>query len=81
MELRHWAKPLGLPLEKLRFHVLEASNPAAVLVEYARANHVDQIIMGARNKSVLRRILGSVSSHVVAEAPCSVTMVRTLRRA
>lgn len=80
MELRHWAKPLGLPLEKLRFHVLEASNPAAVLVEYARANHIDQIIMGARNKSVLRRILGSVSSHVVAESPCSVTVVRTLRK-
>lgn len=79
MELRHWAKPLGLPLEKLRFHVLEASNPAAVLVEYAKANHVDQIIVGARGKSVLRRLLGSVSSHVVAEAPCSVTVVRTLR--
>lgn len=80
MELRHWASPLSLPLEKLRFHVLEASNPAIVLVEYAKLNHVDQIIMGARSKSVLRRILGSVSSHVVAEAPCSVTVVRTLRR-
>lgn len=79
MELRHWAKPLGLPLEKLRFHVLEASNPATVLVEYAKANQVDQIIMGARGKSALRRILGSVSSHVVAEAPCSVTVVRTPR--
>ena len=77
MELRHWAKPLNLPLEKLRFHVVEASNPAAVLVEYAKANHVDQIVMGARGKSVLPRILGSVSSHVVAEAPCSVTVVRT----
>jgi len=79
MELRHWAKPLGLPLEKLRFHVLEASNPGSVLVDYANANHVDQIIMGARDKSALRRILGSVSSRVVADAQCSVTVVRTPR--
>ncbi len=77
MELRHWAKPLNLPLEKLRFHVLEASNPATVLVEYAKANQVDQIILAARGKSALQRILGSVSSHVVAQAPCSVTVVRT----
>lgn len=77
MELRHWSKPLGLAPEKLRFHVLEASNPATVLVEYAKANQVDQIIMGARGKSALQRILGSVSSYVVAQAPCSVTVVRT----
>ncbi len=79
MELRHWAKPLGLPLEKLRFHVLQAGNPAAALLEYANANHIDQIIMGARGRSVIRRILGSVSSRVVAEAQCSVTVVRTRR--
>jgi nucleotide-binding universal stress UspA family protein len=32
--------------------------------------------MGARASSTLRRYLGSVSSHVVAEAPCTVTVVR-----
>ncbi|MCL4472016.1 MAG: protein kinase domain-containing protein [Sulfuricella sp.] len=79
VELRHWAKPLALPGEKVRYHVLEATDPAAALLEYARANHVDQIIMGARGCSTLRRILGSVSSKVAAEAPCSVTVVRVPR--
>ena len=79
VELRHWARPLELPVEKVRFHVLEATDPATALVEYARANHVDQIIMGARGASALRRFLGSVSSKVAAEAPCSVTVVRVPR--
>lgn len=79
VELRHWARPLALPLEKLRFHVLEATDPAVALLDYARTNHVDQIIMGARGNSMLRRILGSVSAKVAAEAPCSVTVVRVPR--
>ena len=33
--------------------------------------------MGARGSAPLRRLLGSVSSRVVAEAPCTVTVVRT----
>jgi nucleotide-binding universal stress UspA family protein len=32
--------------------------------------------MGARGHSATRRYLGSVSSQVVAEAPCSVTVIR-----
>jgi len=37
---------------------------------------VDHIVMGARGNSALRRYLGSVSAQVVAEADCSVTVVR-----
>lgn len=76
VELHHWAAELQLPVHRLRFHVLDGANAAAVLVEYARQNHVDQIIMGARGSSALRRMLGSVSARVVAEAPCTVTVVR-----
>lgn len=76
VELHHWAAGLQLPAHRLRFHVLEGTNAATVLLEYARQNNVDQIIMGARGSSGLRRILGSVSSRVVAEAPCTVTVVR-----
>jgi serine/threonine protein kinase len=76
VELHHWAQPLGLPQERLRFHVLEGSDAAARLIEYARASHADHIIMGARGSSGLRRFLGSISSRVVAEAPCTVTVVR-----
>lgn len=79
VELHHWAAELQLPVNRLRFHVLDGSNAAATLVEYARQNHVDQIIMGARGSSAMRRILGSVSTRVVAEAPCTVTVVRLPR--
>lgn len=55
---------------------LEAPVPAAAILEYAVTNQVDHIIVGARANSGLRRYLGSVSSRVVAEAPCTVTVVR-----
>lgn len=79
VELRHWAAPLQLPSDRVRFHVLEGAHAAAALVQYARQNQVDQIILGARGSSALRRMLGSVSTRVVAEAPCTVTVVRAPR--
>jgi nucleotide-binding universal stress UspA family protein len=77
VELRHWAAPLGLEEGRITFHVLEASNAASALLEYAEANGVDHVVMGARANSVLRKMLGSVSGEVAARAPCSVTVVRT----
>jgi len=56
--------------------VLEAPDPASALVDFATRNQVDHIVMGARASSVLRRYLGSVSSTVVADSPCTVTVVR-----
>ena len=79
VEMRHWAQPLALSVEKMRFQVLEANHVAEALLDFARANHVDQIIIGARGSSALRRILGSVSAHVAATAPCNVTVVRVPR--
>lgn len=76
VELHHWAQPLGLPQEHLRFHVLEGGDAAARLIEYAHASHADHIIMGARGSLGLRRFLGSVSSRVVAGASCTVVVVR-----
>lgn len=76
IELKHWAHTLKIPADRISFHVLEFPDPAAALVNYARANHVDHIVIGARGSSTLRRYLGSVSSQVVAEALCSVTVVR-----
>jgi serine/threonine protein kinase len=75
-ELQYWARPLPKPAHGITFHVLEAPNAAAALLDYARNNHVDHIVIGARGNSPLRRYLGSVSAQVVAEAPCSVTVVR-----
>ena len=59
--------------------MLEAVDPAAAILEFTRVNQVDHIVIGARGSSVLRRYLGSVSAHVVAEAPCTVTVVRLNR--
>lgn len=76
MELRHWASPLGLAPEKIRYHVVEGTDAAAAILDYAAAHRVDHIIVGARGSSALRRFLGSVSARVVAEAACTVTAVR-----
>ena len=78
--LKHWARPISKSLNledgRLTFHVLEAPDPASALVDFATRNQVDHIVMGARASSVLRRYLGSVSSTVVADSPCTVTVVR-----
>jgi len=76
VELKHWAGPLGLADGKITFHVLEAVDPAAAILDYAGANHVDHIVMGARANSAMRSLLGSVSGEVAAKAPCTVTVVR-----
>jgi protein-serine/threonine kinase len=78
--LKHWARPISQDLVmedgRLTFHVLEAPDPAAAIVDFAERNHVDHIVMGARGHSTLRRYLGSVSSEVVAKSDCTVTVVR-----
>ncbi|HEX9179530.1 MAG TPA: bifunctional serine/threonine-protein kinase/universal stress protein, partial [Burkholderiales bacterium] len=76
LALRHWASPLDLPPQRARYHVLQGSDAAAAILDWAVRHHVDHILMGARGHSALRRFLGSVSARVVAEAPCTVTAVR-----
>jgi serine/threonine protein kinase len=76
IELKHWAQPLQKNEQRVSFHVLEAIEPAAAILEFARTNRVDHIVLGARTDSALRNLLGSVSAEVVANAPCSVTVVR-----
>jgi len=79
--LKHWASPLKLDENRLSVHVLEAVDPASAILQFAEANHVDHIIIGARQHSMLRALLGSVSAKVAAEAPCTVTVVRPPRAA
>ena len=79
--LRHWASPLGLDESRLTVHVLEAIDPAAAILEFTRSNDVDHIVIGARQNSMLRTLLGSVSAKVAAEAACTVTVVRPPRSA
>jgi nucleotide-binding universal stress UspA family protein len=53
------------------------TDAADALVGFAGQNRADHVVIGARASSALRRYLGSVSAQVVAEAPYTVTVVRT----
>jgi nucleotide-binding universal stress UspA family protein len=79
VELKYWAQSLSLDESRITFHVLEATDAAAAILEYANTNRVDHIVMGARTSSAMRTILGSVSQEVAGKAPCTVTVVRPPR--
>ena len=79
--LKHWAAPLKLDESRLTAHVLEAVDPASAILEFTEANRVDHIVIGARQSSLVRALLGSTSAKVAAEAPCTVTVVRPPWRA
>lgn len=77
VRLRHWIGPLEVEAHRVSLHVLEAPEPAAALVDFAAANNVDLIVLGAPGPD--ERTLAwwrSVASSVTANAPCSVHVVR-----
>ncbi len=76
VQLKAWAESFDLPEARLTYSVLEGPDPGQVIIDHARQIHADHILMGARGSSTVRRYLGSVSAQVVAEAPCSVTVIR-----
>ena len=52
-------------------------SPADIIVRYAADKGIDLIVMGSRGKSAIDRFLvGSVTTKVVAHAPCSVLVIR-----
>jgi nucleotide-binding universal stress UspA family protein len=75
LRLRHWAEPLGLPAARLSLHAVEGDSPAEVIVELARHNNVDLIVLGAPSEGGRAWSL-SVASTVSAKARCSVHLVR-----
>jgi nucleotide-binding universal stress UspA family protein len=79
--LKHWAAPLKLDESRLTTHVLEAVDPASAILEFTEANHVDHVVIGARQSSLVRALLGRTSAKVATEAPCTVTVVRPPWRA
>jgi nucleotide-binding universal stress UspA family protein len=59
---------------------MTSDRPAATIVEYARANHFDLIILGTHGRRALRRlVMGSVAERVVRTAPCPVLTVHSLQ--
>ena len=52
-------------------------DPRATLLETAASEHVDLIVVGSHGHTGLAKLLiGSVASHVVTHAPCSVLVVK-----
>jgi len=79
VHLRHWAEPLRLAQERVSFHVLESADTAEALVDYAIANHVNNIVIGAPPPNMPgSRMISTVATRVVSEAPCTVTVVRAM---
>ncbi|WP_227751464.1 bifunctional serine/threonine-protein kinase/universal stress protein [Tabrizicola oligotrophica] len=78
--LKAWATGFDLPDDRLTYSILENSDPASGILDHAEAVEADHILMGARGHSTTRRFLGSVSARVVAEAHCSVTVIRLPER-
>jgi nucleotide-binding universal stress UspA family protein len=53
-------------------------DPRFALEEAARAEHVDLIVVGSHGRTGIKKLLiGSVASHLVTHAPCSVLVVKT----
>lgn len=52
-------------------------NPGEAIVEFSEKENFDLIIMGSSNRGFIRRaLLGSVSSYVINNAVCAVTIVK-----
>ncbi|MBC8018012.1 MAG: universal stress protein [Verrucomicrobia bacterium] len=67
------ASEIDVPLEM----IVEYGEPADKLIEFARREQVDVIVIGSSGKGFIqRRIKGSVSHRVATAAGCSVYIVR-----
>ena len=61
---------------------LELGSPAEMIVELAKGEHVDLIVMGARGVGPIKeRLLGSVAHRVLTHASCAKLIVTTPLRA
>ena len=81
LRLRQWIEPLKLPASRLSLHVVESASAGDTLLQLARANNVDLIVLGAPwPKQKKLAWLRSVASNVTANAHCSVHVVRVTRR-
>lgn len=58
---------------------VEVGDPAETILEYVETHDIDQVVMGGHGGSegrLARRLLGTVTTAVVGDAPVTVTVVR-----
>lgn len=79
VRLRHWVDPLRMPVQRLSLHAIESDEPGEAIVQFARVNNVDMIVVGAPVEGG-RAWNQSVASFVTANARCSVHVVRVPKR-
>lgn len=70
---------LGLADDEVE-QILRAGDPAEEIVRAAKSFQADLIIMGSRGRFGWKGSLGSVSQSVIADAPCSVLVVKDQAR-
>ena len=77
---RTWLNEQLTPAEQASFRSTELvvpGPPARTIVDYAKANDIDLIVMGTHGRSGVKHLLlGSVSERVVRTAACPVLTVR-----
>ena len=73
--LANWIEPddeAGLTIIRAK----EIGKTATKIVDYAKANEIDLVVMGTHGRSpVTRGLLGSVAENVVRNAPCPVMTI------
>ena len=75
--LRQWARGIDLDGRGVSFHVIESGDTAAALLQYARGNAVDLMILGAATHGLmLQRLVATVPMRIAMGAPCSVLLVK-----
>jgi universal stress protein A len=79
-ELDGLAQSLGTKAPRVTTAVRISTSPATAIVDYARAENIDIIVMGTHGRGpVVRLFLGAVADRVIRTAPCPVLTVRETR--
>lgn len=74
--LKRTLSALAMPEERVNFEV-QVGEPAEEIVDLARLEGYDMIVIGSRGFSPMKELLlGSVSNKVLHTAPCPVLVVR-----